>query len=125
MSKRIVICADGTWNRPEKNLKEDVPTNVLRLARPTKLFDAKGMPQQVFYDWDWDPIMMNGPLALPAKAFTKTSWMATGISCRATHRVTNCFCSALVAEPIPYAACAALLTTAVSPIGGRIPVPQK
>ena len=33
MKKRIVVCADGTWNRPEKNLKEDVPTNVIRLAR--------------------------------------------------------------------------------------------
>ena len=51
MNKRIVICADGTWNRPEKNLKEDVPTNVLQLARAIKPFDAKGMPQQVFYDW--------------------------------------------------------------------------
>ena len=51
MSKRIVICADGTWNRPEKNLKEDVPTNVLRLARAIKPVDAKGTPQQVFYDW--------------------------------------------------------------------------
>lgn len=25
--KNIVICADGTWNRPEENLAEDVPTN--------------------------------------------------------------------------------------------------
>lgn len=33
MKKRIVVCADGTWNRPEKNLREDVPTNVIRLAR--------------------------------------------------------------------------------------------
>ena len=31
--KRIVICADGTWNRPEKDLEKDIPTNVLRLAR--------------------------------------------------------------------------------------------
>ncbi|MDA3837966.1 MAG: hypothetical protein PF574_03180 [Candidatus Delongbacteria bacterium] len=23
MKKRIVICADGTWNRPEKDLKKD------------------------------------------------------------------------------------------------------
>ncbi len=36
MKKRIVICADGTRNRPEKNLKEDVPTSVLRLARAIK-----------------------------------------------------------------------------------------
>lgn len=51
MKKRIVICADGTWNRPEKNLKEDVPTNVLRLARAIKPLGSNSMPQQVFYDW--------------------------------------------------------------------------
>lgn len=49
--KRIVICADGTWNRPEKNLKKDIPTNVLRLARAIKPVDGEGVPQQVFYDW--------------------------------------------------------------------------
>jgi uncharacterized protein (DUF2235 family) len=51
MKKRIVICADGTWNRPEKNLKEDFPTNVLRLARAIKPVGSDGVPQQVFYDW--------------------------------------------------------------------------
>jgi uncharacterized protein (DUF2235 family) len=51
MSKRIVICADGTWNRPEKNLEKDVPTNVLRLARAIKPLARDGVPQQVFYDW--------------------------------------------------------------------------
>lgn len=49
--KRIVICADGTWNRPEKNLKKDIPTNVLRLARSVKPGGAEGTKQQVFYDW--------------------------------------------------------------------------
>ncbi|HCD05545.1 MAG TPA: hypothetical protein DEQ60_09505, partial [Methylophaga sp.] len=33
MTKRIVVCADGTWNRPEKDLAKDFPTNVLRMAR--------------------------------------------------------------------------------------------
>ena len=51
MKKRIVICADGTWNHPEKNLKEDVPTNVLRLARAIKPTAHDGTPQEVFYDW--------------------------------------------------------------------------
>ena len=27
--KKIVICADGTWNRPEKNSAKDFPTNHL------------------------------------------------------------------------------------------------
>ena len=51
MPKRIVVCADGTWNRPEQNLKEDVPTNILRIARAIKPVDGNGMSQQVFYDW--------------------------------------------------------------------------
>ncbi len=51
MKKRIVICADGTWNRPEEDLENDVPTNVLRLARAIKPFHRNGTPQHVFYDW--------------------------------------------------------------------------
>ena len=31
--KRIVICADGTWNRPEQDTSKDAPTHVLKLAR--------------------------------------------------------------------------------------------
>ena len=51
MNKRIIICADGTWNRPEEDIKRDFPTNVLRLARAIKPTDIDGVPQQVFYDW--------------------------------------------------------------------------
>ena len=50
-TKRIIICADGTWNRPEKNLKKDFPSNVLRLARAVKPVDSNQVAQQVFYDW--------------------------------------------------------------------------
>lgn len=61
MKKRIVICADGTWNRPEKNPQEDFPTNVLRLARSIKPIGADQIPQQVFYDWGvgsyYDPVI--------------------------------------------------------------------
>lgn len=49
--KRIVICADGTWNRPEKTRGEDFPTNVLKLARAVKPAASGGIKQQVFYDW--------------------------------------------------------------------------
>jgi len=49
--KRIVICADGTWNRPEKNLKEDFASNVLKLARSISPLADDGVSQQVFYDW--------------------------------------------------------------------------
>jgi uncharacterized protein (DUF2235 family) len=51
MKKRIVICADGTWNRPEQDLDKDFPTNVLKLARAIKPVAGDDVPQQVFYDW--------------------------------------------------------------------------
>ncbi len=46
----IVICADGTWNRPEEDIEKDFPTNVLKLARAVKP-SADGVKQHVFYDW--------------------------------------------------------------------------
>lgn len=49
--KNLVICADGTWNRPEEDLATDMPTNVLRLARAIRPLHRDGSPQQVFYDW--------------------------------------------------------------------------
>jgi uncharacterized protein (DUF2235 family) len=49
--KRIVICADGTWNRPEEDLAKDHPTNVLRLARGIRPVASDGIEQVVFYDW--------------------------------------------------------------------------
>lgn len=51
MGERLVICADGTWNRPEEDLQKDVPTNVLRMARAISPLTAGGWPQHVFYDW--------------------------------------------------------------------------
>lgn len=51
MVKRLVICADGTWNRPEEDLQKDVPTNVLKMARAIRPLAADGLPQHVFYDW--------------------------------------------------------------------------
>ncbi|WP_413833937.1 DUF2235 domain-containing protein [Desulfobacula sp.] len=46
----IVICADGTWNRPEEDIEKDFPTNVLKLARAVKP-SADDVKQHVFYDW--------------------------------------------------------------------------
>jgi len=49
-NKNIVICADGTWNRPENDLDKDHPTNVLKLSRA--ISPRKNVLQQVvFYDW--------------------------------------------------------------------------
>ncbi len=57
--KRIIICADGTWNRPEQNLSKDAPTNVLQVARAIKPVHD-GVEQVVFYDWGvgsyYDPV---------------------------------------------------------------------
>lgn len=50
MAKHLVICADGTWNRPEEN-DDDVPTNILRLARAVRPLTADGTAQHMFYDW--------------------------------------------------------------------------
>jgi uncharacterized protein (DUF2235 family) len=49
--KRIVICADGTWNRPEQLHKDDCPTNVLQFARGVSSHDENNLKQIVFYDW--------------------------------------------------------------------------
>lgn len=46
----IVICADGTWNRPEEDIQKDHPTNVLMLARAIKPAYSD-LKQHVFYDW--------------------------------------------------------------------------
>lgn len=49
--KRIIICSDGTWNRPEKLNKKEYPTNVLKFARGIAPHDDDGIKQVVFYDW--------------------------------------------------------------------------
>jgi len=46
----IIICADGTWNRPEEDIEKDYPTNVLKLARAIKP-SGNSLKQHVFYDW--------------------------------------------------------------------------
>ena len=50
--KRIVLCADGTWNETEK-VSEDTgrpqPTNVLKTARSVKARARDGRDQVVFY----------------------------------------------------------------------------
>ncbi|UHQ54164.1 DUF2235 domain-containing protein [Microbulbifer sp. YPW16] len=46
----LVVCSDGTWNRPEEDLEKDFPTNVLRLARAVSP-SSGDVKQSVFYDW--------------------------------------------------------------------------
>jgi uncharacterized protein (DUF2235 family) len=50
--KRIVICADGTWNERDqldKNTKKRRPTNVTKVARAILPRSSKGVDQMVFY----------------------------------------------------------------------------
>ncbi|PCJ28358.1 MAG: hypothetical protein COA97_01645 [Flavobacteriales bacterium] len=49
--KRIVICSDGTWNKPEEDLEKDFPTNVLKFSRAIKPIVNDKVVQTVFYDW--------------------------------------------------------------------------
>ncbi len=49
--KRLVLCCDGTWNRPDE--EEDgrpVPTNVVKLAYRVAKRDPQGITQVIFYD---------------------------------------------------------------------------
>jgi len=63
--KRIVICADGTWNEAEKKDKETgrpQPTNVLKVARAVAPRSKDGIEQVVYYHYGvgtaglWDQI---------------------------------------------------------------------
>lgn len=50
--KRIVVCADGTWNEPERKDKQSgrpQPTNVLKVARALLPLASTGVGQVVYY----------------------------------------------------------------------------
>ena len=50
--KRIVICADGTWNeaeKPDPELGRPLPSNVLKVARAVRPKSKDGMIDQVVY----------------------------------------------------------------------------
>ena len=47
----IVICTDGTWNRPDQTDRDrQVPSNVVKLARALAGQTAQGVRQLVYYD---------------------------------------------------------------------------
>ena len=102
----IVICADGTWNRPEEDLEADFPTNVLRLARAVKPISGD-TKQHVFYDWGLGSHHDKLLGVVSAEAFTKIFWMAIAISFKTTRRGTNFTYSDSAGAPIPFAPCAA------------------
>ncbi|HEY7491116.1 MAG TPA: DUF2235 domain-containing protein [Candidatus Tectomicrobia bacterium] len=50
MSKRLIVCCDGTWNTPDQTDREAVtPTNVVKMARAIAAQAPDGTPQIVFY----------------------------------------------------------------------------
>jgi uncharacterized protein (DUF2235 family) len=51
MPKRLVVCSDGTWNKPDQQQDGVLsPTNVTKLALAVADQDAGGNPQLMFYD---------------------------------------------------------------------------
>jgi uncharacterized protein (DUF2235 family) len=50
MTKRLVICCDGTWNTPDEvDQGQPVATNVTRLAVGVAAIDPAGIEQRTFY----------------------------------------------------------------------------
>jgi uncharacterized protein (DUF2235 family) len=48
--RRLVVCADGTWNKPEEDDHGvPAPTNVVKIQRAIKAVDANGVSQIVYY----------------------------------------------------------------------------
>lgn len=51
MPKKIIICADGTWNKEDKTDQgHPCPTNVVKIARALRQSDGTGVPQVVHYE---------------------------------------------------------------------------
>jgi uncharacterized protein (DUF2235 family) len=60
--KRLVICADGTWNvrdQLDEQTGKRRPTNVTKVARAVRVRDRHGIDQVVFYK---DGLGTGGPL---------------------------------------------------------------
>jgi uncharacterized protein (DUF2235 family) len=48
--RRLVVCADGTWNKPEEDDHGvPAPTNVVKIQRAIKAVDSNGVSQVVYY----------------------------------------------------------------------------
>ena len=49
--KRLIICCDGTWNKPDQMDRGVMrPTNVVKIARMIMTQARDGTAQQVYYD---------------------------------------------------------------------------
>ncbi len=51
MEKRLIVCADGTWNSPDqKDRGQRHPTNIVKIARGITPVDSNGVSQVTYYD---------------------------------------------------------------------------
>ncbi len=51
MPKKLILFADGTWNKPEQKDRDRVsPSNVVKMARALDVYDSNGLEQRRFYD---------------------------------------------------------------------------
>ena len=99
MKKRIVICADGTWNKPEVDPEKDFPTNVLKLARAIQPKGDDNLPQQVFYDWGIGSYYNKVGEELREQDCTRILWTTTDILFRITLPEMRFTSLDLVGEP--------------------------
>ena len=49
MTKRLVVCCDGTWNRPDQRAGSAAPTNVTKIALGVPPEDDDGASQLLYY----------------------------------------------------------------------------
>jgi uncharacterized protein (DUF2235 family) len=107
MSKRLVVCLDGTWNNPDRG---ENPTNVVKIMEAVRPTDAAGTRQVTFYDAGVGADA--GPIDRVADGFTGRGLeqnVRDGYRFVAQNweLATRSTCSGSRAEPSPRAACAA------------------
>src|SRR5262249_14352914 len=67
--KRLVVCSDGTWNRPDQvSHGKACPTNVTKIARAIAARTDAGVPQYVYYNrgvgTDWRDHLRGGAFGI-------------------------------------------------------------
>ena len=88
MSRNLVICTDGTWNRPDQRDRDRVvPSNVVKVARALSGKTLAGIEQCVYYDMGvgtggrWDHIK-GGLFGIGLLENIKQAYSALGSSFR-------------------------------------------
>ena len=100
--KRLVVCCDGTWNRPDQKH----PTNVVKMSRAIAPSGADGIPQVVFYDRGSAQGIFSiaSRVVRLARGSSATSRMLIDSSCTTTGTMTTSSCSDSAVAPIRHEA---------------------